>query len=241
MAATPTQADYAPDLAAQEAARLELARQRRPVALPNRIDRADENPFAESAPEVDQAISRQSREQSFASRLSKEHVRERARERDQSLMPSSGMSMRDAVALAKGGPTGLAFQAIAGGGGTGPGGMPMNADQVKKMIGHGLIKMSWANLWLTFGHSIYFIFILFFSGWASTYLRQYIPEVGMEWFPGDIASKIPKHMFLPLKLGEIIAISFIMFWVILFDLIILGCLGVVLGIVMDAARVTGII
>ncbi len=143
--------------------------------------------------------------------------------------------MKDAMSLAKNPtPTGLAMKLATPSGGTGPSGVPMSGEEVKKMIGNALIKVSWSNLWLTFGHSIYVIAILFFAGWASNYLRQYIPEVGMEWFPGDIGKKMPKHTLLPLKLGEIVAIAFIMFWVLMIDLIMLGIIGLTLGLAMDA-------
>ncbi len=109
----------------------------------------------------------------------------------------------------------------------------MNAEEAKKMIGNALIKMSWSNLWLTFGHSVYVLDVLFFAGWASTYLRQYIPEVGMEWFPGELGKKMPKHALLPLKLGEIVGLSFLTILVLLMDVIILVCVAFLLGLVID--------
>ncbi len=229
MADAQTQAPPTPDIAAQEAARLELARQRKAVTLPPPLDAPNENqPERESAPAVDQAISRQSRERGFESRLRRDRFRDQTQ-------GGGGLSMKDAISLAKNPtPTGLAMKLATPTGGTGPGGVPMSGEEVKKMIGNALIKVSWSNLWLTFGHSIYVIAILFFAGWASNYLRQYIPEVGMEWFPGDLGKKMPKHTLLPLKLGEIVAIAFIMFWVLMIDLIMLGIIGLTLGLAMDA-------
>jgi hypothetical protein len=160
----------------------------------------------------------------------------RARQRP-SQNAKNGLSMKDAMSLAKNPtPTGLTLKLATPSGSAGPGGLPMSGEDIKKMVGNGLIKMSWSNLWMTFGHSIYIIDILFFAGWASKYLRQYIPEIGREWFPGEIGKKIPAHALLPLKLGEIVAISFITFWVLIIDLALLGALGFILGAIMDAGR-----
>lgn len=145
---------------------------------------------------------------------------------------NAGISMKDAMKLAKNPtPTGIAMQLAMNGGGSGPGGMPMNADQAKRMIGNALIKSSWSNLWMTFGHSVYILCILFFAGWASKYLRQYIPEVGREWFPGEMGNKVPAHVLLPLKLGEIVALAFILFWVVLIDIAFIATIGFVVGLI----------
>ncbi|WKZ28967.1 MAG: hypothetical protein QY323_05600 [Patescibacteria group bacterium] len=150
---------------------------------------------------------------------------------------ASGLSMRDAMSLAKNPtPGGLAMKLATPSGGTGPGGIPMSGEEAKKMVGNALIKISWGNLWLTFGHSIYIIDILFFAGWASKYLRQYIPEVGKEWFPGELGKKIPAHALLPIKLGEYVAMFLITFLVAAFDLLLLGAIAFILGAILDVAR-----
>lgn len=175
---------------------------------------------------------RQGRERNFENRLRRDRLTN-----DRMQKKSGGLSMKDAMSLIKNPtPTGLAMKLATPSGGTGPGGIPMSGEDLKKMFGNGLIKMSWSNLWMTFGHSIYIIDILFFAGWASKYLRQYIPEVGKEWFPGEIGKKMPAHALLPLKLGEIVAMFFITFWVLIIDLAILGALGFILGAIMDAGR-----
>lgn len=102
----------------------------------------------------------------------------------------------------------------------------------KRQIGIGMIRACWSALWLSGGHTAYFLFILFFAGWASKYVRQYIPEVGMEWIPQPIARKTPKFAFLPLKLGEIVAISFALIWVFMYDLIILAIAALLLSFFM---------
>lgn len=150
---------------------------------------------------------------------------------------NAGLSMKDAVALAKNPtPSGLAFKLATPAGGTGPGGVPMSEQELKTMVGNALIKMSWSNLWITFGHSIYVIDLLFFAGFASKYLRQYIPEIGKEWFPGDLGRKMPAHALLPIKLGEIVAMVLITLLVFLLDLALLAMLGFLIAALMDAGR-----
>ena len=145
--------------------------------------------------------------------------------------------MKDAVSLAKNPtPAGLAVKLATPAGGTGPGGIPMSGEEIKTMVGGALIKMSWSNLWLTFGHSIYVIDILFFAGFASKYLRQYIPEIGKEWFPGDLGKKMPAHALLPIKLGEIVAILVITFFVAILDIALLAMLGFLIALLMDGER-----
>ncbi len=255
MADAPSQ--VAPDLASQEAKRLELEQQRKKQSWVGRqatsrlasgamalgsAPAASERDFDQSgdvrgggAAAADQAVTRQSREARLEGQLRQSRFRDRA-----AAMKSpkgGGLSAKDAAMLLKGGtPAGMALKLATPAGGTGPGGLPMNAEQMKKMIGNGLIKMSWSNLWITFGHSIYVIDILFFAGWASKYLRQYIPEVGKEWFPGEIGNKMPPHALLPLKLGEIVAMGLITFCVLMIDLMVLAAVGFLLGALLDVAR-----
>lgn len=160
----------------------------------------------------------------------REGLLRRDRNRDaQKPKSEGGLSLRDAVSLAKGGtPAGLAA------GGTKPGGATLSPEQLKQMIGRGLIKASWASLWLTFGHSIYVIAILFFAAGASKYLRQYIPEVGTEWVPQELLSRMPEHVLIPIKRAEAIGIVFLLFTVLLFDILIFSILGFVVAMIVEA-------
>lgn len=181
---------------------------------------------------TDQAIGRQNREQNFESRLRRgRNLVNRGQK------AGGGLSMKDAISLAKNPtPTGLALKLATPSGGTGPGGVPLSGEELKTMVGNALIKMSWSNLWLTFGHSIYVIDILFFAGFASKYLRQYIPEIGREWFPGALGKSIPAHALLPIKLGEIVAMCVITFLVLLIDLSLLAVIGFLVGLIVDGGR-----
>ncbi len=218
------------DLASEEARRLALSRQRT-LQIRNADAARTRIPAGGQvgSTAVDQAIGRQSREQSMASRLQRERNASGAQEGE-----GGGLSVRDVASMAKmaknATPAGMAAQQFLVG--SGPGGLPASGEDAKRMIGNALVKMSWSNLWMTFGHSVYVLDVLFFAGWASTYLRKYIPEVGTEWIPPDILKKTSKHLLLPLKLGEIVALSFITFWVLCIDLLILGCIGFIVGLVM---------
>lgn len=126
----------------------------------------------------------------------------------------------------------------------GPGGMAASAASKggidpKRAIGIGLIRGCWATLWLSAGHTMYFLAILFFAGWASKYVRQYIPEVGMEWIPQQVARRTSKIAFLPLKFGEIVAIAFLLFWVLMFDLILMAILSLLLAFFMTVKSTVG--
>lgn len=254
MADAPSQ--LAPDLASQEAKRLELDRQRKQQSWVGRqatsllasgamalgsVPTADHSvdPSADvrggSAAATDQDATRQAREARMEGQLRQSRFRDRTQAAQ--APKGGGLTMKDAMSLAKNPtPAGLAMKLAAPTGGTGPGGIPMGGEDLKKMIGNGLIKMSWSNLWLTFGHSIYVIDIMFFAGWASKYLRQYIPEVGREWFPGEVGKRMPEHVILPLKLGEIVAMGIITFGVLMIDLLILAAFAFLLGAILDVAR-----
>ncbi|HTK60669.1 MAG TPA: hypothetical protein VL283_05715, partial [Candidatus Baltobacteraceae bacterium] len=57
--------------------------------------------------------------------------------------------------------------------------------EIQQTFGRGCVKMLWQNLWLTFGHSIYFLVVIFLASSQSRYARKWFPEIGEEWFPPD--------------------------------------------------------
>ncbi len=224
------------DLASQEARKLEFDRQRKnveraPVGIGSRALnssfpggrgqalKSDETADEPADPQPSGALETMRREQEWKA----ERGRVFAQEQDASSSETSGFSAKDVLSLLKGG----------GAGGAGPGGIPMNGERAAATIGNALIKASWANLWLTFGHSIYIIDLLFFAGWASNYLRKYIPEIGREWFPDAVGDKMPAAALLPIKLGELVAMGLITFLVAIIDLAILGAIGLILGAIME--------
>lgn len=105
----------------------------------------------------------------------------------------------------------------------------------KAMVG-GFIRACWGALWLTWGHAIYCIDILFLIQAGSKYMRKYIPAVGEEWFPPAILEKIPKVALLPLKLGELTGMIFVTFFVMMLDLIFLSIVAFFLGLILDISR-----
>jgi hypothetical protein len=106
-------------------------------------------------------------------------------------------------------------------------------EQFSQLMVSGFIRSCWGCLWLTYGHSIYLIDILFLAQAGSKYLRRYIPGVGEEWIPPQILKVIPKTTLLPLKLGEIVGMCFVTFWVLVMDVILI-CLIAFLYAAIDA-------
>lgn len=141
-----------------------------------------------------------------------------------------GLSPRQAMSLAKASPVGMAAT-VAFGGMTGQG---LPTAEVQRIFGRGCVRSLWASLWPTFGHSIYFIGIIFFVAGNSKFVRKYVPRVGEEWFPPDILKKIPKSALIPLKMAETMGIAFILFWVLLLDLTCLGIWALMLGFILSA-------
>lgn len=120
----------------------------------------------------------------------------------------------------------MALKAVKSGG--------ISKKELSQTFGRGCVKILWQNLWLTFGHSIYFLAIIFFASAHSKFARKYFPRVGEEWFPPDLISKIPKAAMLPLKLAELCGIGFVMFWVLLLDLTCIGMFAFFIGIIVTA-------
>ena len=145
---------------------------------------------------------------------------------------SGGVSARQAMALAKGSPAGVAANVALKG--IAKGGLPVS--EIRQTFGRGLVKMCWTNLWLTFGHSIYFIAIIFFISGNSRYAQKYFPKVGEEWFPPEMLSKIPKGVLAPLKFAETVGIAFVLFWVLLLDLVCIGLFAFFLAIIISATN-----
>lgn len=108
--------------------------------------------------------------------------------------------------------------------------------QSSRMMMGGVIRGCWGALWMSFGHTIYFIDILFLAQAGSKYLRKYIPAVGEEWFPPQFLKLIPKTTLLPIKLGEILAMAFITFWVFMIDMLLISVFAVVYSIVDGVAK-----
>ena len=170
---------------------------------------------------VDQAIGRQGREESFASRLRRGRPQAQAQQEEGG---SLGLLGQGAGALAGSSPVGGAIAALA----SGDGGNIIG--KTKQQIGTALIKTSWSWLWPSFGHTVYILDILFFAAWGSKYLREYIPEIGQEWIPPEVLSKMPKTALLPLKLGEICALFMITFLVFFLDLLMIANLAVLFAL-----------
>lgn len=173
------------------------------------------------------------RQQRLENQLNRQRRQEQKPEREEK--GGGGPSLRDAAKLAKASPAGMAAGlALKGAANQG---LPIK--DIQRGIGRGCIMSLWNSLWLTFGHTIYFIAILFFIAWSSKYARKYIPEVGEEWFPAELAKKIPKAALIPLKLGEIVGILFILFWVLVIDLACIGLFGLILGVIVSAKNFIG--
>lgn len=165
-------------------------------------------------------------------RLESQLTRQRRQEgRGEQAREGGAPSLRDAAMLAKATPAGAAAGAAAGA----LTGQLSTAD-IQRGVGRGCILSLWGSLWLTFGHTIYFIGLLFFIAWSSRYARKYFPEIGEEWFPGPLLKKIPKTLLIPIKLGETIGILFITFWVFMLDMLCLGLFALILGLILSAAR-----
>ncbi len=107
--------------------------------------------------------------------------------------------------------------------------------EITQSFGRGCVRALWANLWLTFGHAIYFIGIIFFLSWSSRFARRYLPQLGEEWFPAELLKMIPKVVLIPLKLAELVGILFVLFWVLLLDITCIGLFALMLGIILTAA------
>lgn len=94
-----------------------------------------------------------------------------------------------------------------------------------QLIGAFIIRLSWAMLWVTWGHSIYIIDLMFFIGFAVPFLgRMIVPEVGMEWFVGmNFKNKAPisKATVQVIKVAEFTAMFVITFLVASVDLLFL--------------------
>ena len=142
------------------------------------------------------------------------------------------ISPRQAMSLAKASPAGLVAGTAADASIGFLTGQGMTTEQIQQMAGRGCVKMLWNSLWLTLGHAIYPLVIIFYATWSSDFVKKYFPQVGEEWIPRDIVKKIPKALLIPLKLAEILALSFIMFWTLMLDLACVGMLAILLAILM---------
>ena len=171
-------------------------------------------------------------QQDMANQLNRSRRQDRKGGKEEGGAPS----LRDAVALAKGNPLAALGMGAAQGGASALAGQGLPIADIQRGIGRGCILMLWNGLWLSFGHSIYIISILFFIAWASQYARKYFPEVGEEWFPSQLLKRIPKVALIPIKLAEILAISFILFWVLLMDLACVGIIALIIAVVISAVN-----
>lgn len=142
-----------------------------------------------------------------------------------------GMSLRDARALSKATPAGLAANvAIDAASGK------LSKSDIQRGVGRGCVLSLWNSMWLTLGHNIYPLILIFFLAWSSRFARNYVPEVGEEWFPAPLLKKLPKPLLIPIKLGEIVGMSFILFWVFFLDVLCIGLLAFILALIIEAAR-----
>ncbi len=142
-----------------------------------------------------------------------------------------GVSAKQVMSLAKKSPVGLAATAAVGalqGNFTNP--------AMGRTVGRGCVRSLWTSLWPTFGHTIYLIGIIFFIAWSSRFARKWLPQIGEEWFPPELISKIPKGVLVPLKLAELIGILFVLFWVLLLDLACLGLWAFMLAVLLSATN-----
>ncbi|MEK7546174.1 MAG: hypothetical protein AAB554_03830 [Patescibacteria group bacterium] len=182
-------------------------------------------PVANSSPGGgDQAMGGVARQRQMENRLNLQRRQEEKPEKEEK--GEGGLSLRDAMALAKASPTGALASAAPG--------QVLSKEEIQRGIGRGCIMMLWNSLWLSFGHTIYLIGILFYVAWASKYARKYFPEVGEEWFPSQILKKIPKAALIPIKLAEIVGISFILLWTLMLDIACIGLLALILGVIISA-------
>jgi len=111
----------------------------------------------------------------------------------------------------------------------------VDSKEISQMFGRGLVKILWQSLWVTFGHTVYFLAIIFLASSQSTYVRKWFPRIAEEWFPPDLVRKIPKAVMVPFMLAETMAVAFILFWVLLLDLTCLGLFALILGVIITAA------
>lgn len=146
-----------------------------------------------------------------------------------------GLSLRGAAQLAKKNPYAMAAT-TAGTAGLGmlkgEGGAVI--EQGKVMMGRGCVKGLWSFLWPSLGHTIYPIAIIYLLSSHSRYARRYMPELGDTWVPPELLSKIPKPLRIPLKLGELLAIMFILFWTLMIDLACIGVIALILAVIISA-------
>jgi hypothetical protein len=140
-----------------------------------------------------------------------------------------GPSLREAAMIAKATPAGMAAGAATGLL-TGQG---LQTSQVQKMIGRGCVRQWWLWLWPSLGHTIYFLAIVFYIAWASKFARRYLPQIGEEWFPPEFVEKVPKAVLIPIKLGELVAMMFLLLFVFMFDMLCIGVLAFVLALILS--------
>lgn len=141
-------------------------------------------------------------------------------------------SLRDAAALAKATPAGATAGTLLKAGA----GQGLSTAEIQKGVGRGCVMQLWSFLWPSFGHTIYLLVLIFWIAWASKFARKYVPAVGEEWFPSQLLQRIPKPMLIPIKMAEIVGLFFILFWVLMLDLLCIGILAFLLGAIMDVAN-----
>lgn len=248
MADAPIQADPASGFASQEATRLELNRQKNkpgwfkskmlpglaagalafgsaPAPAEDGMDRQSETAGARSAA-LDRAIAREAPERRLKSLFQRDLGSRHAREEAASDQASAGLA-QDA-----GGETRAAQPSRTDN--------PSDAETIetraKQMIGQRIVKGFWSSLWMSFGHSVFLLDLVFFAGSSSRFFRQYIPEIGKEWFTPAAAKRMPSAAVLPIKYGEIAALVVLTFLVLLLDLSILAIIGYVVAMVMSITK-----
>jgi len=179
----------------------------------------------------DQGTSAATRQQRLESQLQRTRRQEQEPRKEEKSGGGGAPSLRDATMLAKATPAGAVAGAAAGLA-TGR----LSTEDIQRGVGRGCILMLWNSLWLTFGHTIYFIVILFLIASSSKYARKYFPEVGEEWIPSDLLKKISKAARIPIKMAEIVGIAFILFWVFMIDMACIGIIALLLAVIMSAVN-----
>lgn len=173
-----------------------------------------------------QAMSGVARQQQLETQLNLQRRQEQKPENDEQDDRPSPRQDATAAAGKQGGPESLMN--------VGPGqGLP--TEDIQRGVGRSCLMSLWNSLWPTFGHTIYFIAILFFISWASKFARTFIPSIGEEWFPSQLLKKMPKATLIPIKLAETVAVMFLLFFVLMLDLGCIAILAFILGAIMSAA------
>lgn len=108
---------------------------------------------------------------------------------------------------------------------------PNPLQQSTRLMMNGFIRACWSTLWITLGHSVYLLDIVFIAGAGSSRLRQYVPAVGEEWFAPQMLQRLPKSAILPIKFGEICALAVLTGLIFLIDLILFAAIALIVTVI----------